>query len=153
MRSRHLAALALAGVLGAGAVIPALAQDPSPAPTEGTQDQATTKAERRAAREQAFAEALAEELGLPVEQVTEALQNVREQMRAQAREQALARLEERLDAAVEAGQLTQEQADAILEAARNGVLPLRPRGHRGFHGAPAGADGGASTAPAVDSTV
>lgn len=128
---KALAALGVVGVLGAGAVLPALAQDSTDAPdTAGSQARGEWKAQRHAV----FAEALAAELELPVEQVTEALAAVRDRMVGEARARQLERLGERLDAAVEEGELTREQADAILEAAEDGVLPVggrrhRPRGH------------------------
>lgn len=124
-----LATTAAAGVLVAGAVIPATAQDDPPTPQEGSNGHAN-----RAAHADAFAAALAEELGIDRARVDEALGNVRADLRERIRERRLTALEERLDAAVEEGDLTQEQVDAILEAAEDGVLPLgRPHGRRFRH--------------------
>lgn len=121
-----LATTAVAGVLAAGAVIPAVAQDDTS--TERSQG-GSTEDRVPGARAGAFAAALAEELGIEQERVEEALANIREERRAEVRERRLSALEERLAEAVENGDLTQEQADAILEAAEDGVLPLGPRRH------------------------
>lgn len=132
-----LATLAAAGLLGAVAMLPALAQDSDEGP-DTSESPAESWQGRVADRHAAFAEALADELGLPVEQVTQALGAVREQMAAEARTAHLERLDERLADAVEAGNLTQEQADAIRAAAEEGVFPLGRRGHgpRGHRGGP-----------------
>lgn len=119
---KTLAAAAAAIALAGGAVaIPALAQDSTPAP----QDEATTddRGARHAERQAAFAEALAEELDLPVADVQAALEAVRERFQEEHGAERIERLTQRLDAAVADGSLTQEQADAILEAAEAGVLP------------------------------
>jgi hypothetical protein len=79
-----------------------------------------------------FATRLAEELGIDVDRVTEALETVRTQIHEQRQAEHLDALGARLDAAVEAGQLTREQADAILEAAEAGVLG--GHGFGGHHG-------------------
>lgn len=124
-----LATTAAAGVLVAGAVFPATAQDDPPTPQEESNGHAN-----RDAHADAFAAALAEELGIDRARVDEALGNVRADLRERIRERRLTALEERLDAAVEEGDLTQEQVDAILEAAEDGVLPLgRHHGRRFRH--------------------
>lgn len=130
-----LATTAVAGVLVAGAVIPATAQDEPLTPQEESRDV-------RGAHADAFAAALAEELGIDRARVDEALRNVRADLREQIRERRLNGLEERLSRAVEDGDLTQEQADAILEAAEDGVLPMGRHDHgpRGRHFHRPGAD-------------
>lgn len=123
-----LATTAVAGALVAGAVIPATAQDDPPTSQERSQDV-------RGGNADAFAAALAEELGIDRARVDEALRNVRADLREQIRERRLNGLEERLSRAVDDGDLTQEQADAIVEAAEAGVLPMGRHGHgpRGRH--------------------
>lgn len=132
-----LAATAAGGVLAAGAVIPAVAQDPTPT-EQATGDPAPSPDRPRHRRMEQFAAALAEELGIEQDRVEQALRTVREDLRQQARQRRLEVLEDRLDRAVEDGELTREQADAILQAAEAGVLPLRRlappdrgRSHRG----------------------
>jgi hypothetical protein len=121
-----LAGLAVTGVVGLGFAVPALAQDDgatsSPSPT--------SREQLRAERETDFAERLAKKLGLDTGKVQDALTAVREEMQAEAKADRLEALKERLDQAVEDGKLTREQADAILEAAEQGVLS----GGRGFGG-------------------
>jgi hypothetical protein len=139
-RSRMRTKRAVVGVLAAGAlavgvVVPALAQDDA-----GSGDTATTtedtfradRAERRAAHQEAFAAALADELGLPVDEVTAAIEKVTEQHRAEMRTSRTERLRERLDAAVEAGELTQEEADELMERHEAGEFPLRGRDGTGI---------------------
>lgn len=119
----RLAAIGIAGVLAAGTTAsvlsPAVAQEAPEAPQAGEHPKDERHAERRAA----FAAALAEELDLPVDRVSAAIDAVNEQLRAEMKQRRLAELKGRLDAAVEAGTLTQEQADAIYAAAESGVLP------------------------------
>ncbi len=91
----------------------------------------------RADRQDELVRLLAKELGLPESKVSAALDKVRTQLRAEARSEGLARLSERLDAAVQQGRLTRAQADAVLEAAKNGVL----HGHRGMGRAMSGSLG------------
>ena len=136
-----LAALGLAGVVAAGVAIPAIAQDTA------TDDTATTWQARRGMDHEEFAAALAEELGLDEATVSEAIDTVREAMRAERRAEMRGQLEDRLAAAVEAGDLTQEQADAILEAHDSGAVgAMRELGFgfrgRGGHGPGMGQAGG-----------
>jgi hypothetical protein len=73
--------------------------------------------------------------------VDAAVERVHERHRAERR----AALQERLDAAAEAGELTREQADAILAAREAGVLgSFGPRGH---HWGPPSAPGVTPTRP------
>lgn len=130
---RRLLVLATAGLLAAAFAVPAFAQSAAPEGSESTSEstsEQSTRQERHAARHAAFAEALAEELDLPVDRVSEALTSVRERLREERMDARLDALQERLDDAVANGDLTQEQADAILDAAEAGVL----RGRRGFGG-------------------
>ncbi|MBW3561194.1 MAG: hypothetical protein KY437_01720 [Actinobacteria bacterium] len=122
-----LATTAVAGVLVVGAVIPATAQDDPPTPQEESNGHAN-----RGAHADAFAAALADELGIDRARVDDALRNVRADLQEQLRERRLTALEERLADAVEDGDLTQEQAEAILEAAEDGVLPLGRHHDRRF---------------------
>lgn len=131
--------LGLVALVVAAFAVPALAQSASEdAPSEATSDDGSGGpfAEARTA----FAEALAEELDLPVDRVTDALTAVRERLMQERQEQHRSAVEERLDEAVEAGELTREQADAILDAAEVGVLGGgRGPGMRGFgHHGPRG---------------
>lgn len=94
---------------------------------------------------------LAEELGLEPAEVSAALETVEEELRAEHETERLERLSTRLDEAVEAGRLTRDQADAILEAARQGEL-VGGHGHRGpggHLGGPHGDDDGGSTEDSV----
>lgn len=134
---------ALAGIGVAGALalasVPALAQDATETPDVPSEVEAF-----RDARHAEFAAALADELGLPVEEVEAALESVRADLQAARQEERLAALQERLDEAVAAGDLTQEEADAIIAAAEAGVLPFGRRGmrgHGGFGGFGPGVDG------------
>ncbi len=145
-RKISIAALGTAGVLALGAGVPALAasSDSTPSPGPSATDGDTLREDfeqRRAAAEQEFAQRLADELGVDAADVTAALEKVRGEMQTEREADRTAALEERLDQAVEDGTLTRAQADAILEAAKNGVFPGRGgpgggfRGHHGFgHG-------------------
>jgi hypothetical protein len=146
------------GALALGVGVPALALDDgtssgitatTSAPTDDSGGSTSDdRASRRAEAEQRFAEKLADELGIDADRVAEALQAVRDQMQ----EERLAELEQRLADAVQEGRLTQEQADALLERAREAQelgLPGLGRGlGRGHHGlghgfgGPGGAPGG-----------
>lgn len=147
---RGLVATTAAGVLGAGLIVPALAQD-SDTPTDSTEEatEDTSHQERHAARDAAFAAALADELGLDEATVADAIDVVRDQLRTQAQAERLAALEERLSEAVEAGDLTQEQADALRDAAEAGVLPFGRGGH-GLRGPGFGPRGPMMEAPSTD---
>ncbi len=111
---RSLVALGAAGLLTASIAGPVLAMDSTETETE---TETPAHEERFAERQAAFAKALAEELGLPEEQVQEALTTVREDLAEQWRAERQAAAKERLDAAVASGELTEEQADALREAA------------------------------------
>lgn len=126
-----VASLAILGLLLVGATT-ALAQSDT---TETPQD-------RRAEHEAEFAARLADELGIDVDRVSAALEAVRTEWQAEMQAERRAALEERLDAAVEAGDLTREQADALLEAHEAGVLGGPGFGrHRGRHGGGPGGPG------------
>jgi len=161
---RALAGLGVTGVLLLGAAVPALAQDASESPTE-EEPTAEDREARIAEREQRFAAALADELGLDEDTVAAAVDTVRTQLMEERAAERRAALEERLAEAVAAGELTQEQADALLAAEEAGVLGRRfgPRGHgpRRFWGpgrfwGPAGfgvpADPGATADPSAEET-
>jgi hypothetical protein len=135
--TRRLVLLGVVGALVIGALaLPALAQNATEETSESVSEptsEATPSPDLRLEDGQsAFAEALAEELGLPVGQVTDAITAAHERLAEQWRTEQAAELRERLDEAVAAGQLTQEQADAIVAAIEAGVLPGGPRfgGHR-----------------------
>lgn len=136
-RKIGIAALGAAGVLALGAGVPALASstDPTPSPS-ATDDRRQQFEEHRAAAQQDFAKRLAEELGVDADKVAAALEKVRGELESERQAEHLSELESRLDQAVEDGGLTQKQADAILEAAKNGVFPGRggPGGFRGHGG-------------------
>jgi hypothetical protein len=123
-----------AAVLGLGIAIPGLAfaQDPAPSATSSPSAD-DTREQHQAERRDRLAELLANELGISKEDVVAALEAAETQLRSEMRDDRQAALKERLDAAVAEGTLTQEQADAILEAAEAGVLGGGPGGHGG-HG-------------------
>jgi protein-disulfide isomerase-like protein with CxxC motif len=132
MRTKQiLATAAVLTVLAAGAVIPtAFAQDP--AEDTPTVQSSTAREDRRAARQAELATALAQELGLDADTVAAALEKVHAQLAEQRRAERRTRLEACLDSAVEAEELTREQAEALLDAHDAGVL--RGFGGRGGHG-------------------
>ncbi|WP_341241080.1 hypothetical protein [uncultured Nocardioides sp.] len=124
--------------------VPALAQgtesQSSQVAGQGAADTDTEDAEdRRAEMQAALADALAAELGLDADEVAAALEKVQTDLRAEMQAEHLERLEERLAEAVEAGELTQEEADEVLERAESGEL--RGPGRRGGHGGPGGRGG------------
>jgi uncharacterized membrane protein YgcG len=133
---RAVVGVLAAGALTMGVVVPALAQaDPDSGDAATTTEETfrADRVERRAAHQEAFAAALADELGLPVDEVTAAIEKVTEQHRAEMQASRAERFRDRLDAAVEAGELTQEEADERLERHDAGELPLRGRDGTG-HG-------------------
>lgn len=144
------AGVVLAATAGTGLAawgVPALAQDTesqgSQVAGQGADDTDTEDAEdRRAEMQAAPADALAAELGLDADEVAAALEKVQTDLRAEMQTEHLERLEERLAEAVEAGELTQEEADEVLERAESGELrgPGRRGGHGG-HGGPGGPGG------------
>lgn len=121
-----VAGVAAGLVLGFG--IPAMGQDDADpgdgtAPGQGLREDVRDRFEQlREDRREDFAARLAEELGLDTETVSEALEAVHEDLREEWSAERAARLTERLAEAVEDGDLTQEQADAILAAVEAGVL-------------------------------
>ena len=128
-----------AAVLAVGIAVPAVASatDPSgsPTPSASASASASDREQKQADRDQQqadrrdkLAEGLAAELGVSKDRVLAALEKVEAQLRADARTEHLAGLKERLDAAVTEGKITREQADAILKAAEEGVLPGGPHG-------------------------
>ena len=141
------AGVVLAATAGTGLAawgVPALAQDTesqgSQVAGQGADDTDTEDAEdRRAEMQAALADALAAELGLDADEVAAALEKVQTDLRAEMQTEHLERLEERLAEAVEAGELTQEEADEVLERAESGEL--RGPGRRGGHGGPGGRGG------------
>lgn len=99
---------------------------------EATEQNDTTPDEQHAAKEAELAAALAEELDLDTNTVVAAIERVHTKIVEQHRAEHRAALQERLDAAAEAGELTREQADAILAALDADVLAsFGPRGHHG----------------------
>lgn len=138
--TRRLAVLGALCALTVGALaFPALAgnvtEDPSEEATEETTqdpsdgdlpEAAPALPRRFGGTREGFVVALAEELDLPVDTVTDAIEAASERLANQWEEERLADLRERLDEAVAGGDLTQEQADAIMAAADQGVLPLGP---------------------------
>lgn len=141
---KTIAAGGLAAALAVGSVVPALAQDADDTTTETTDTWDALRAEHQAA----FAEKLAERLGLDADEVATALEEVRAEQWAENEALRIEHLTARLDEAVAAGDLTQEEADAILEAHESGEMPFGGRrggamGHgRGMGG---GMLGGAGT--------
>ncbi|MEP7738507.1 hypothetical protein ABKW28_12690 [Nocardioides sp. 31GB23] len=141
------AGVVLAATAGTGLAawgVPALAQDTedqgSQVAGQGADDDEDAE-DRRDEVQAALAEALAAELGLDADEVAAALEKVQTDLRDEMRTEHLERLEERLAEAVEAGELTQEEADEALERAGSGEL--RGPGRRGGHGGPLGRGSGA----------
>lgn len=113
-------------VLGFG--IPAVGQDEADPGEETAQGQELGEDVRerfdqlREDRLEEFASRLAEELGLETATVRDALEAVREDLEEEWADARAERLTERLAQAVQDGDLTREQADAILAAVEAGVL-------------------------------
>lgn len=82
-----------------------------------------TDADRDAMR-QTFADALAKELGVDAAKVTDALDAVQQERQAERFAEHEAELKERLADAVTDGKLTQAEADAVLKAAKAGVIGM-----------------------------
>ena len=119
-----------AGVLALALVGPNVAfADPSPSPSSSSGTSADDRATKRAQQQDELATALAKELGIDKAKVAAALEKVQTERAAAAKAERLADLKTRLDAAVTAGKLTRAEADAILKAAENGVLPQGGPGH------------------------
>ena len=145
----RLLLLGLIALVAVAIAVPALAREASEsdAPAESSTDD-DPPGERFGDARAAFAAALADELDLPVDRVEDALTAVRERLVEERRDERRAMLEQRLDDAVADGALTQEQADAILDAAEAGVLG-GGRGHGMASAVPATivpADGSVMTA-------
>nr|MDT0658878.1 hypothetical protein [Micromonospora sp. DSM 115978] len=147
-----LAGLAAAGVLSVGIAAPtvAFAQDEAE-PTPSATATAAPGEQRRAEHITELAEALATELGVSADDVKAAMEKVREEIGKPDGERPKmndedrqAKLQEKLDAAVADGTLTQAEADAVLKAYEEGVLPGPGRGGgpMGGPGRPAGTDDG-----------
>ncbi|MFF4452266.1 hypothetical protein [Streptomyces goshikiensis] len=142
-RTGITAGVVLAGI---GLAFPAVAfaEDHSkPATATATAEarpEAGKGAELREERRKELAEALAKDLGVPVDKVTGSLEKFRAAQGAKHREERKDRKDERagerpdpaarqqkladrLDQAVKDGKLTRAQADAVIAAAKAGVLP------------------------------
>ncbi len=129
-RSLFVAPLIVLAAIAALA-IPAVAQDTEPPADEATEAAETAEQKERHPghldRRAEMQELLAEELGIEVEELEAAMGRVRERLEAER----LERFEEMLGDKVAAGELTREQADALLELRESGDWP-GPRG--GKHG-------------------
>ncbi|MFE3993139.1 hypothetical protein ACFXPW_15865 [Streptomyces goshikiensis] len=139
-RAGITAGVVLAGI---GLAFPAVAfaEDHSkPATATEARPHAGKGAEQREEHRKELAEALAKDLGVPVDKVTGSLDKFRaaqgeerreerkdrKDQRAGERPDAAAlqkKLADRLDQAVKDGKLTRAQADAVIAAAKAGVLP------------------------------
>ncbi|WP_212765982.1 hypothetical protein [Streptomyces sp. PKU-MA01144] len=139
--------LAVAGVASVGLLFPAVALAEDGAPSSATESAASSgdaeaREERRESRKERLEErqdelaaALAKELGVSEDKVNAALDKIRSAKQQEHKAEREKRLSERLEKAVSEGKLTQEQADAVLEAAKDGVLPGGPGGGKGrMHG-------------------
>ncbi|MEV4920391.1 hypothetical protein AB0K47_26740 [Streptomyces tirandamycinicus] len=139
--------LAVAGVASVGLLFPAVALAEDGAPSSATESAASSgdaeareerresRKERQDERQDELAAALAKELGVSEDKVNAALDKIRSAKQQEHKAEREKRLSERLEKAVSEGKLTQEQADAVLEAAKDGVLPGGPVGGKGrMHG-------------------
>ena len=137
------AGLGVGACLAAGLVYPAIAAaedtpsptasasaSPSVSPSAGTARDPAAKEARRAERQAALAARLAEELGVPEDKVLAALKKAQAEEQSARKTERLAAMKERLAQAVKDGKLTQDQADAVLEAAESGAVPFGGRGPR-----------------------
>ena len=128
MSKKTMLILGTSGVLALGIAAPAVAW------AENRDNKSISHA-AHGESQQKLAEALAKELGVDQAKVSEALTKVREQMKAEAQasrpekkddaEAKTNRLEKfktRVAEAVQAGKLTQAEADAIIKAVEAGVL-------------------------------
>lgn len=132
-RSTTTAGAVLTGALlisGGGIAASNAADDGANEPSAPSQSE---RAHKHEAVQAEFTEKLADELGVSEDEVSSALENVREEMREDRQAEHTDRLKQRLDDAVANGSLTQEQADAIVEAAKSGALD-RERGPGGQRG-------------------
>jgi carboxylesterase type B len=115
-------AVGVASVIGLGTVAPSFA-------FTGQRTAAVAAAtpspnQRSAEQPDRFAAALAKELGIDKATVVAALTKIRAEREAAIKDKRLEGLKSRLDAAVTAGDLTREQADAITKAVESGVFPF-----------------------------
>lgn len=78
----------------------------------------------RTARQDALATALAKELGIDAAKVKTALSEIQQERQAERFAEHEAQLKARLDQAVTDGTLTRAEADAVLKAAKAGVIGL-----------------------------
>jgi hypothetical protein len=78
----------------------------------------------RAAMRSAFATALARELGIDTAKVTKALDDIQTERQAARFAEHETELKARLAAAVTDGKLTQAEADAVLKAAKAGIIGM-----------------------------
>ncbi|TFE47781.1 hypothetical protein E3E14_19815 [Streptomyces sp. ICN441] len=139
--------LAVAGIASVGLLFPAVALAEDVAPSSATEsaassgdadareDRRESREERLKGRQDELAAALAKELGVSEDKVNAALDKIRSEKQQEHKAEREKRLSERLEKAVSEGKLTQEQADAVLEAAKDGVLQGGPGGGKGrMHG-------------------
>lgn len=88
-----------------------------------TKGERPSAADRDAMRD-AFATALAKELGVDTAKVTTALESIQTERQAERFAEHEAELKQRLAAAVTDGKLTQAEADAVLKAAKAGIIGM-----------------------------
>ena len=96
---------------------------PAGDPTPGNRPVPGTARPDPAARDAALAKSLAKSLGIDEAKVTKAI----DEIRATRQAGRAAALKTKLDAAVNAGTLTQAEADAVTKAVEKGVINVGPR--------------------------
>ena len=154
MRKQWIAILAMTALLIAGTVAgSALAQTASPSDTDsaaaGEERTPTSDGGDGASEEngdgggakpgkERFVELLAENLGISEDETRAALDATYEQLKAERRAAMEQAVRDALDKAVDAGKITQEEADEKLAAFLDGDSDSRrgfgKRGHHGFRG-------------------
>ena len=156
MRKQWIAILAMTALLIAGTVAgSALAQTASPSDTDsaaageertptsdgdGASEEDGEAADDGGAKpgKERFVELLAENLGISEDETRAALDATYEQLKAERRAALEQAVRDALDKAVEAGKITQEEADEKLAAFLDGDSDSRrgfgKRGHHGFRG-------------------